>query len=401
MRVVGLSLFVLFSSFSSCTPNGSHDSKALAKKDSCTIFANGYEVVDDAPAINSAITSCGNGGTITLPEGQNYSIRTPLNFQDCKSCELQIEGLLVVSTSAVSYKNTFNLAGVNGATIRSVSGKGMIDGNAYSYWLSRWDSGMVQVDTFFELAHSSNIIIDNFSVKDVKQRFFRALNASNLSFSRLNLDIYGQWGEYPRNAVEVAGIEIGNSTNVTISSINMTFRPRQGHNGPLGFCIPFDSGSTNISVKDISCRGAIGGVVINLGTIRPYIPYNPVKNVLIQNLFFDGGVPIYHSSYVPTGFLNEWLGTLVPISDVTWDNVTVLNTSQAIVVHNCYQKIRGMTGYPAYCAQVVRSNITNAWFKNYRGSISVKPPTDLATGWNNMSYIDLHFENWGARNLED
>lgn len=99
------------------------------------MFANGYESVDDSPAINAAIKSCGNGGTIILPQNNNYSLFSQLDFQDCRHCDFQLEGHLIFRPDQ-PYRNitSFNLTGVQGATIRSLTGKGGINGNSFAWW---------------------------------------------------------------------------------------------------------------------------------------------------------------------------------------------------------------------------------------------------------------------------
>jgi galacturan 1,4-alpha-galacturonidase len=117
---------------------------APAATSTCTVPpANGWEMVDDSPAINQAIADCGAGGTIIVPAGQLYSIRSQIDFTPCKACDFQLEGQFLVSRDQWQYWNgvgsIIKVAGVNGARIRSVTGKGGIDGNAVDYYYrERW-----------------------------------------------------------------------------------------------------------------------------------------------------------------------------------------------------------------------------------------------------------------------
>ena len=98
----------------------------------CTPKAGGSSIVDDTPAIQAAFTSCGNGGTIVIPQGTRYYLNTALSLAGCANCDFQIEGTLKF-TDSTSYWNgkkaMINVQSINGAKIRSLTGKGVIDGS--------------------------------------------------------------------------------------------------------------------------------------------------------------------------------------------------------------------------------------------------------------------------------
>jgi galacturan 1,4-alpha-galacturonidase len=106
----------------------------LLTNNTCTVLANGFEVVDDSPTINDAIMKCGNGGSIVLPAGQYYSIHNSIDFSPCKSCDFQIEGTIIVAREQLNYfanynRSVFTIANATGVRIRSVTGTGTVDGN--------------------------------------------------------------------------------------------------------------------------------------------------------------------------------------------------------------------------------------------------------------------------------
>ena len=68
-----------------------------AKRATCTPASGGDASIDDVPAIKAAISSCGTGGTIVIPAGYTYMIRSVLDFTGCTSCDFQIKGTLKVS----------------------------------------------------------------------------------------------------------------------------------------------------------------------------------------------------------------------------------------------------------------------------------------------------------------
>jgi galacturan 1,4-alpha-galacturonidase len=62
------------------------DASPLLKQQTCTPSSARNSSVDDVPAINEALSTCGNGGTIIIPVGETFMIRSPLYFKDCKAC---------------------------------------------------------------------------------------------------------------------------------------------------------------------------------------------------------------------------------------------------------------------------------------------------------------------------
>ena len=69
----------------------------LTNPNTCTPSSAGNSSIDDVPAISKALSTCGNGGTIIIPAGETFMIRSPLGFQNCSGCNFQIEGTLKVS----------------------------------------------------------------------------------------------------------------------------------------------------------------------------------------------------------------------------------------------------------------------------------------------------------------
>jgi len=172
MRVPKLSLAVCVFYLQGTLVDAIRPSKFLPKRDPCVPLAQGYETIDDSPAINDALKACGNGGTIVLPADQIYSIRSPIDFSPCNNCDFQIEGRLIVASGQWAYwlsvDSTFSIPNVTGARIRSVTGSGVIDGNAVEYYTSRYDSGIGKTPAFAHVSKaSSNITFENLTLKNV------------------------------------------------------------------------------------------------------------------------------------------------------------------------------------------------------------------------------------------
>lgn len=103
----------------------------LAPRAICTP-ASGAASGDDTPAIAAAIKSCGAGGTIVLPAGKTYNMKTMLDFTGCVNCDFQIEGLLKASGDTTLWdgiRAMIYVGEIAGVKIRSLTGTGVIDGN--------------------------------------------------------------------------------------------------------------------------------------------------------------------------------------------------------------------------------------------------------------------------------
>jgi hypothetical protein len=109
-----------------------------ARASTCTPVAGGSSSIDDVPAIRSAIASC-SSGTIVIPSGTTYYLNSVLDFAGCSGCDFQVEGLLkfASSTSYWSGKTAMiNVKNINGLKIRSLTGKGVIDGNGQDAYVN-------------------------------------------------------------------------------------------------------------------------------------------------------------------------------------------------------------------------------------------------------------------------
>lgn len=176
----------------------------LANPDNtCTPLANGFEAIDDSPTINSALQECGNGGTIILPADQIYSIYTPLDFSLCRNCDVQIEGTLVLAASQLPYyadfnRSVFTIANATGVRIRSVTGTGVVDGNAL-VWYQRpnWSPKYGGYPFVWITNSSRDISVENLHFKNIQDRVFRLQgNSSDLRFDGVRITAEGINGEF-------------------------------------------------------------------------------------------------------------------------------------------------------------------------------------------------------------
>ena len=79
---------------------------AIAKRATCTVTGSNDAGISDVPAINSAFTTCGNGGIIKFSAGTTYNIRDVVTISNCKNCEVQVEGTLKSSDDLTFWNGT-------------------------------------------------------------------------------------------------------------------------------------------------------------------------------------------------------------------------------------------------------------------------------------------------------
>lgn len=364
----------------------------------CTVPANGFETIDDSPAINAALKECGSGGTIVLPADQFYSIFTPIDFSFCSGCDFQIEGTLILAASQLSYyasyyRSVFTIANATDVRIRSVTGSGTIDGNALSYYQrTNWNPKLGGYPFVHITNSSSNIDISNLHFKNIQDRVFLLQgNSSDLRFRDLRITAEGINGIYA--SFDNFAFEMGAVSDVSISNVDIDFQAKHDANDrPVGTCLAFDHASEAISVENVTCRRAWVGAEIVFSTIFPYVAPTTaalnsfVQNIAVRNFTFQGA----HATGV-----NSWFNlSKRVIRNVTWDGVTVEEGTPADF-DACYSTMRD-TQYIPQCWKYVTYDAKGLTFSNFRGKVGI-PPTDPKWGEvNELMDVEAEFVDWVA-----
>jgi galacturan 1,4-alpha-galacturonidase len=138
-----------FLSFSLFGASWAGPSRTLQARAVCTPKAGGSSSIDDVPAIVKSISACGDGGTIVFPEDSTYYLNSVLDLAGCSGCELQVEGLLKFA-SDTDYWNgrtaMINVKNIDGLTIRSLTGSGVIDGNGQNAYSPRFPFSIFELN---------------------------------------------------------------------------------------------------------------------------------------------------------------------------------------------------------------------------------------------------------------
>lgn len=351
----------------------------LVKRATCTPTSAQDASVDDVPAIEAAIKSCGSGGTIVIPAGIEYMIRSPLDFAGCVGCDFQIEGTLKASDD-LDYWSTqsqiINMNGIKGAKIHSVTGTGVIDGNGQA----AWDEFAVNSDLSRPTLHmiqgaSSGISISNLKVKNPPNVFFSVKSASSsITYSSLTMSATSKSTNLPKNT---DGFDISGSY-VTISSVTVSNQDD---------CVAFKSGANYVTVTGITCTGSHG---LSVGSLAGGAgSSDSVKNIYVSQATMQTSTKAVGIKLYPGGSSH---GTAT-VSNVTFDGVTVSGCDYAAQIQSCYNEDA------SYCSSYPSTaTLTDIYFKNFSGTTSSKYSPVLANiNCPAAGTCDVYFSGWTAK----
>jgi galacturan 1,4-alpha-galacturonidase len=352
----------------------------LAKRATCTPTSGGIQSVDDTPAIHSAISTCGNGGTIVIPAGVTYYLRTTLDFTGCVGCTFNLEGTLKASDDT-SYWNgktaiiLFN--GIATCTFQSLTGSGVIDGNGQaSYDLFATDSSYARATTVYIEGGSSHLTFKGFRIKNPPNVFFNMKGSStNLQFASLTMTAASKSTNAAKNT---DGFDVGATTYVTITDVTVSNDDD---------CVAFKSGANYVTVSGITCTGSHGLSVGSLGGSAGST--DTVKNIYVTDATMINSSKAVGIKLYPGGSSH---GTAT-VSNVTYDGVTVTNCDYAAQIQSCYNEDA------SYCSSYPSTaSVTGVYFKNFKGTTSTKYEPDIANiDCPGAGTCDVYFSGWSVK----
>ncbi|KAF7180706.1 hypothetical protein CNMCM7691_009997 [Aspergillus felis] len=317
----------------------------------CTPTAGGSASIDDVPAITKAISSCGNGGTIVFPAGSTYYLNSVLDLAGCSNCDIQVEGLLKFSGSTDYWGGKtamININNINGLKLRSLTGSGVIDGNGQNAYDLFASNSSYKRPTLLYITGGSNIEVSGLRQKNPPNAFNSVKgDAKNVVFTNLRMDATSKSANPAKNT---DGFDIGASTYVTISSVNVSNDDD---------CVALKPGCNYATVENVTCTGSHGISVGSLGKSSADTVQNVYANgITMINSTKAAGIKTY-----PSGN-GHGLST---VKNVTFSDLTVQGCDYAFQIQSCYGESA------SYCA----SNPGNAVLqdivvKGFTGTTSSK-----------------------------
>ncbi|KAF7291860.1 Extracellular exo-polygalacturonase [Mycena indigotica] len=316
----------------------------------CTPSSAQNSGVDDVPAIDAAIKTCGNGGIIVIPIGVTYSIRSVLSFTGCVNCDFQIEGTMKLSDNTTFWngkKTVYDIASVTGLHMHSVTGTGLIDGNGVPYWTLFAEDSSFARPTLVTITSSTSITISNLHFRNAPNVFHSVSGGStNIIYDGLQLDATSTATVTAKNT---DGFDVGSSSHVTIKNTNVVNQDD---------CVALKPGSDFALVQNITCNGShslsVGSLGKGVGSsdkvtnafLGPATMINSAKAVGIK--LYEGG-----SSH-----------GVATVSNITWSDITVKNCDYAVQIQSCYS-----ASNTSNCLANTDS-LTGVVFKNIVGTTS-------------------------------
>jgi len=368
----------------------------IPKRAPCTVLTEGYEAIDDAIAINSAIRECGNGGTIILPADNIYSIRSPIDFAGCRSCDVQLEGTLYFSIDANTWgkqSSYITISNINGARFRSVTGTGVLDGNAQTlYQRTRSPDPWSSHPPLVLISNSTNIAVEGLTAKNAIRHFFSVdALSSHVSLSDLRVRVENQWKQDIWTKGESIAFQFRNSSFVSLRNVDVDFRSTPDPNVKVGVCVGIDYATSDISIDGIKCYTS-DGVTVQFGSFNGGFGREPPEAQWARDI----RVSNYTANTLDNSGIKNMLGfSYARVSNVTFDGVEVVGGAP-VTATTCYLIMRSVTGA---CSQFyqpdLQVNFSNIWFRNYRGNLA-KP--SLNCPWN--STCDFHVEGWEGQGVK-
>jgi galacturan 1,4-alpha-galacturonidase len=249
----------------------------VVKRASCTPTSAGDAGTDDVPSIAAAVASCGNGGTIIIPAGKTYAIRSTLSFAGCANCDFQVEGTLKASDDTTYWNgksSIFLMSGITKAKVRSVTGTGLIDGNGQAFYDLFAVNTSYARPTLWTITGSTGITVSNLKFKNAPNVFHSTTGSStNIVYSAVALAAASKSTNAPKNT---DGWDIGPASYVSV--IDATVSNQDD-------CIAFKPGADHVTVDTITCTGSHGLSVGSLGSKAGRT--DTVSNIYVSTLQND------------------------------------------------------------------------------------------------------------------
>ncbi|EKG14090.1 Glycoside hydrolase family 28 [Macrophomina phaseolina MS6] len=286
----------------------------------CTPAAGGTPTTDDVPAISSALSTCGGGGTIVLPADVTYHANSVLDLSACAGCDIQIEGVVQFASDTSYWSGRtamILLQNAQGAQIRSATGSGVIDGAGQEAWDLFATNSSYARPTLLYISGGADITVRGLQLKDAPNVFV-SINggAERVAFSELRLTAASNSTNAPKNT---DGFDVGASTGVTLRDIDIVNDDD---------CVAFKPGADYATVEAITCTGSHGISVGSLGKTNA----DAVTNVYAGNVTMINSTKAAGIKTYPGGASH---GSAV-VKNVTFEGFTVQNCDYAFQVQSCY-----------------------------------------------------------------
>ena len=366
---------------------------------------------DDSAQIMRAAELCGTGGIITLPAPYTYTISSRL-YMKLDRARLNVHGILsftpdlgywIENSHRVQFQNMSTAWIIEGNDFVVDGGgwqQGGINGNGQA-WYGRAAGRSNQYGRPISLTiyNSNNVTINNFAFYQPQFWSIWAQDCKRLAFTNIfingtNTDPAGNGTNYATN---IDGIDTMRVDQLRLE--NWSFRGGDDCFAPKG-------NSTNMILRNMTCVG--GGIAF--GSVGQY-PGHPdyITNVSVSDVHVSQLIdPVYGGANVGGGaYFKSWVGVEMGsppqgggggtgrVSNVTFRNLIVQNTTQAIYINKCYYKVADQA---AFC-DTSTFEFQDLTFENISGTVSsavgVNLNCSIAAPCQNLAFDNISLQRSG------
>lgn len=326
----------------------------------CTVIPHGWGR-DDSQQILAAVEACGTDGEITLPAPYVYTIASRL-YMKLVRAKLNIFGTLsftpdlgywIDNSHRVEFQNQSTAWIVEGEDYVISGGgwaQGGVNGNGQP-WYGRAAGRSNQYGRPIPLSiyNSTNATVQDFSFINPQFWTFWVQDSYDVSLTGIyingtNTDPFGNGSNWETNVDGLDSMRVN----------GLLLKDWVFHGGDD--CFAPKGNSTNMALHNMTCVG--GGIAF--GSVGQY-PGSPdyIANVSASDISVSQAIsPVYGGSTVNGGaYFKSWVGVEegVPpqgggggtgrVWNVTFDNLEVHNTTQAVYINKCYYKVADQANY--------------------------------------------------------
>ncbi|KAI0130157.1 exo-polygalacturonase [Xylariales sp. AK1849] len=357
----------------------------------CIVPKNTTAGGDDTPSVVAALAECGTSSRVVLEAGTTYDLLTPLTLSSLSNVELVFEGNVslpgnvtyvesVVGNSKLYSGHWITIKGTNVTlTGSNSSADGWFIGHGELWWPMVNNSANSLRPHFFSLG------VTNLRARDLKiwkpVAWVFSMGGSFVHMTNTLIDARSYDGSFPFNT---DGVDMSAS-----DSLIDGFTIYSGDD-----VINVAPPTTNVTVRHVFASGGHGiSVSCSSGTGGNYLFENAVVEDSLMGARFKGS-----------------LGTTCQLSDITWRNFTITNTSYPIhFIENYVDQEKGIsagtnTSLAAYATNFTWEDIKGRTGESTSDGSCISDPCWSATaGENNEKAVyvlcadeahcqDFHFD---------
>ncbi|KAL4904333.1 hypothetical protein BDW74DRAFT_168381 [Aspergillus multicolor] len=308
---------------------------------------------NDTPAIEQAVQNCPNG-SIYIPTGKTYNIGSLLDFKGCIGYTLAIDGTLQVTPNLTYWDGITEailVSKINGMTIHSPSGSGVIDGNGQVFWDHIATNSEYVRPRLLRINETTNLDMHDISIRNAPAAHIVTEGwSSNVSFRNITMHSVSTSANVAGNT---DGFDLGAVSYISLENIHIT-------NGDD--CVALKNESDHVAVRDVTCVGShglsLGSLASEHGT-RGYVVDSIFERAVMINATKATGIKIFaagpdHGS--------------ASVRNITFKDIVSQGCHYALQIQTCYDATAEYCEeYPstATLSDVVWSNITGTTSGHY------------------------------------